>query len=241
VLDGIVVAANFQGTLPTGVTKTNNNSIFDGTGQNAVGPRLGFAWKVLPHSSRLVLRGGYGLYYSRITGQVQTQNTTSQPFGQLCQSIGPPNAAATFANPFPAPIPTEATYPRFVPYTPTTAFTVNAIDPSLRPGLIQQYSLNLQTEIAKNLLLEVGYVGTRGEDILRLVSINQAQLASASNTIRGVTTNTVANVTQCVPFQGWTAAGLQQVQSRGAMRYNGLETSLTKRFSQGLQLLVSYM
>jgi len=188
----------------------------------------------------MVLRGGYGLYYSRITGQVQTQNTTSQPFGLLRISVGPPNAAATFANPFPAPVLSDASYPRFFPYTPTTALTVNAVDPNVRPGKIQQYSLSLQTELGKNYLLEAGYVGTRGSDLLRLVSVNQAMLASVSNPIRGVTTNTVANVSARVPFQGWTASGLQQVQSKGEMRYNAMELSLTRRFTNGFQFLISY-
>ena len=39
---------------------------------------------------------------------------------------------------------------------------------------------------------------------------------------------------------GWSASALQQVESAGAMWYNGLEVSLTKRFSSGLQFLASY-
>jgi len=163
-LAGIVVAGNFSGTLPANVTQTQNDTIMNSVGEHAFGPRFGFALQVLPHSSRLVLRGGYGVYHSKITGQVQTQNTTSQPFGQLRISVGPPNAAATFANPFPAPIPSEASYPRFFPYTPTTAFTVNAVDPNVRPGTVEQYSLSLQTQFAKNYLVEVSYFGTRGSE-----------------------------------------------------------------------------
>ncbi len=240
-LAGIVVAGNFSGTVPAGVTQRSDDTIMNGLGRHAFGPRMGFALQVLPHSSRMVLRGGYGVYFSRITGQVQTQNTTSQPFGLLRISVGPPtNAAATFANPFAAPIPNESSYPRFVPYTPTTALTVNAVDPNVRPGTIEQYSLSLQTQIARNYLWEVGYVGTRGTDLLRMVSLNQAFLASPSNPVRGVTTNTVTNIPLRVPFQGWTASGLQQVQSKGKMRYNGLETSLARRFTNGIQFLVSY-
>jgi len=239
-LAGIVVAGNFPGTVPAGVTQTRNDTIMNGLGRHAFGPRFGFALQVLPHSSRFVLHGGYGVYYSRITGQVQTQNTTSQPFGQLRISVGPPNAAATFANPFPAPIQNESSFPKFFPYTPSSAFTVNAVDPNVRPGTVEQYSLSVQTQLAKNYLLELGYVGTRGTDLLRLVSVNQALLTTVSNPIRGVTTNTVANISSRVPFQGWTASGLQQVQSKGRMRYNGLEASLTRRFTNGTQFLVSY-
>jgi hypothetical protein len=73
-----------------------------------------------------------------------------------------------------------------------------------------------------------------------MVSVNQALLASPSNPIRGVTTNTVANIPLRVPYRGWTASGLQQVQSKGRMRYDSLEASLTRRFSDGLLFLVSY-
>ena len=239
-LAGVVVAGNFSGTVPAGVTQRQDDTIMNGLGRHAFGPRLGFAWQVLPNSNRIVLRGGYGVYYSRITGQVQTQNTTSQPFGLLRISVGPPNAAATFANPFPAPIRSEASYPIFVPYTPSTSLTVNAVDPNVRPGTIEQYSLSAQTQLGKNYLLEAGYVGTRGTDLLRLVSVNQAFLATPLNPFRGVTTSTVANIQQRVPFQGWTASGLQVVQSKDRMRYNALEASLTRRFSNGLQFLVSY-
>jgi len=240
-LAGIVVASNFSGTLPLGVTQTQNDTIFNDLGRHAFGPRFGFAYQVLPKSSRLVVRGGYGVYYSRITGQVQTQNTTSQPFGQLRISVGPGiNAGATFANPFPAPIQNESSFPRFFSYTPSSSFTVNAVDPNVRPGTIEQYSLSVQTQLGKNYLLDLGYVGTRGTDLLRMVSVNQALLASVTNPIRGVTTNTVANIQTRVPFPGWTASGLQQVQSKGRMRYNAFESSLTRRFTNGTQFLVSY-
>jgi hypothetical protein len=238
-LAGLVVAKNYQGTPPAGVTQTNNDTIMTGNGTHNAAPRVGFAWGMLPNSSRLVLRGGYGVYYSKVTGQVLTQNTTSQPFGLIQSLGGPQNAAATFADPFPKPLTTTGSFPIFLPYSPATSLTVNAVDPNIRPGRTQQYNLNIQAALAGT-LFEVGYVGTRGADLQRTLAVNQAALASAASPIRGVTTNTVANIPQRVPYQGWTSSGLQQVQSKALMRYNGLETSVTKRFSAGLQLLASY-
>jgi hypothetical protein len=37
------------------------------------------------------------------------------------------------------------------------------------------------------------------------------------------------------PYLGWTSNGLIQMESAGSSYYNGLEVSLTKRFSRGLQ------
>lgn len=55
-----------------------------------------------------------------------------------------------------------------------------------------------------------------------------------------MTTSTVANTRLCVPYPGWTPNGLLQIESAGRSNYNGLEVSLTKRFSHGLQFLASY-
>lgn len=56
-----------------------------------------------------------------------------------------------------------------------------------------------------------------------------------------MTTNTTANINQRVPYQGFPAFnGIRQVESGGGSWYHGLEASLTKRFSKGLQFLASY-
>ena len=71
--------------------------------------------------------------------------------------------------------------------------------------------MNVQTQLGHNFLLETGFVGARGTRLLRIRSVNEAMLASASSPIRGVTTNTVGNVQSRVPYQGWSAPSLQQV------------------------------
>jgi hypothetical protein len=43
-----------------------------------------------------------------------------------------------------------------------------------------------------------------------------------------------------VPFLGFTAPGLNDIASSASSWYHGLDASLTKRFSNGLQFLVSY-
>src|SRR5690348_15761883 len=90
------------------------------------------------------------------------------------------------------------------------------------------------------MLLEVGYIGTRGTHLLRQRSANQALSASLSDPIRGVTENRADNVAQRLPILGIPPDGLVQVESAGASWYNGLEISLTRRFSRGLQFLASY-
>lgn len=239
-IQGYVVAQNFAGTPPAGVSQVSNTFGIRGEHQNNFGPRLGFAWRLpnsaLPLTGRMVLRGGYGIYQTRATGQPFIQLAAAPPFALLRQLQGAPNAAASFASPF-GP---DLTFPQFPAYSPTTQRSISFIDQSYRPPVTQQFSLNLQTELSRSLMLEVGYVGTRGTHQILNRSLNQAQLASASNPIRGVTTNTVANIPQRVPILGFTAPGLNDIDSSASSWYHGMEASLTKRLSKGMQFLAAY-
>jgi hypothetical protein len=235
---GYVVASNFPGVAPAGVQRASNAFGNDGAGQNTLAPRIGFAWQIAP--SAVVLRGGYGMYYSRPTGQAFYQNLFGAPFSVFRLNAGTANAQATFQDPFAQPFPTPESFPMFPAYSPTTTTTIYSIAPSFRPAIVQQYSLNVQADLHQGYLLEVGYVGTSGMHLVRQRSLNQALSASPEDPIRGVTDNTLANVPLRVPIPGVPAESLQEMESEGSSWYNGLEVSLTKRLSHGVQFLASY-
>jgi hypothetical protein len=232
-IEGFVVSKNFPGTVPAGVKQLDNKYGIRGEHQNNIGPRIGFAWQFL---QRLVLRGGYGIYHTRATGQPFIQLAAGPPFALARQLVGVPNAAASFANPF-GP---DLTFPQFPVYSPTTQRSIAIIDQAYRPPVTQQFSLGLQTDFGGGFLSEVGYVGARGTHQILAHSLNQARLASASNPIRGETTNTVANISKRVPILGFTAPGINDIDSPATSWYHGLEASLTKRFAKGLQFLAAY-
>ena len=239
-LDGYIVASNFSGGLPPGVMRADNTFGNYGEGQNSIAPRIGFAWQALEHKMPLVLRGGYGTYYSRTTGQAFYQNVFGAPFSLFRLNAGTANAHATFQAPFPQPFPTPDSFPLFPAYSPTTTTTIYSVAPDFRPAMVQQFSLNLQTEIHAGWLLEIGYVGTRGTRLVRQRSLNQALSASRENPIRGATSNTVANISERVPIPGVPPDSLLVMESEGSSWYNALEVSLTKRLSHGLEFLASY-
>ncbi len=234
-LQGYVVPSNYTGPMPAGVTKLNNKMGYSGAGQNTVNPRAGFAWE-LPGTDRFVLRGGYGVYHDQTTGQPFIQLLTDAPFAVLNQLASTQNASATLANPFPPAV----TPPIFPVYSPTTKLSTTIIGPYYRPPTIQQYSLGMQARVARDMVLTVSYSGARGVHLNEERTINQAGFASASNPINGVTTNTVANIQQRVPYQGFTASGMNDIYSNAESWYNSLGASLEKRFSHGLQFLASY-
>jgi hypothetical protein len=234
-LQGYVVPSNYTGPLPSGVTKLSNNLGYSGTGQNTWNPRVGFAWQ-LPGTDRFVLRGGYGVYHDQTTGQPFIQLLTDAPFAVLNQLASTQNASATLANPFPPAV----TPPIFPVYSPTTKLSTTIIGPYYRPPTIQQYSMGMQTRVVRDTVLTVTFSGARGVHLNEERTINQAEFASASNPVDGVTTNTVANIQQRVPYQGFTASGMNDIYSNGESWYSSLGASLEKRLSHGLQFLASY-
>ena len=237
---GYVVASNFPALPPAGVSRAGDTFGNDGAGQNTIAPRIGFAWQIFPTASRMVLRGGYGSYYSRPTGQAFYQNLLGAPFSEFRLNAGAANAQATFQKPFLQPFPTPETFPLFPAYSPTTATTIYSVAPGFRPAVVQQYSLNVQAELHEDYLLEVAYVGTRGTHLVRQRSLNQALSASPNQPVRGTTENTLANVSSRVPILGVPPDSLVEMESEGSSWYNGLEMSLTKRLSRGFQFLGSY-
>ena len=239
-LAGYLVSSNYSGgAIPAGVTQVGNEFGGYGKNQNTWNPRVGFAYR-LPNTERFVLRGGYGIYHSRYTGQPFLQLLTGAPFAQLRELVGGLNAAATDQVPLPLSVPTLPGFPAYSSNPNATPLQTTIFDPRFQPPITQEYSLGLQTQLPGGLVLETGYSGARGTHLLSEGSINQAQIASTANPIRGQTTNTLTNIPLRVPFQGWDPALMQEIQSSGSSWYNALLVGLNKRFGHGLTSQVSY-
>lgn len=235
--NGYLVSSNYPGgALPPGVQNVGNETGGYAQHQNTFNPRVGFAWR-LPKMEQFVLRGGYGIYHSRYTGQPFLQLLTDAPFGEIREPQAGQNAAANEQVPFSLNVPT---LPSFPAYTPSTDLDTTIFDPRFRPPMVQEYSLGLQTQLPGGMILETGYSGARGEHLIRMRSVNQAELASPSDPINGQTTNTVANVPLRVPYKGWDPTLMDQIESSGASWYNALLASLNKRFSNGFMFQLSY-
>ncbi|MGH9682907.1 MAG: carboxypeptidase regulatory-like domain-containing protein [Candidatus Acidiferrales bacterium] len=229
-LQGYVVASNFPGALPPGVRRAGTNTALNNDGQNGWEPRVGFAWQ-LPGTDRIVLRGGYGIYYTRTVAQPFLQLLTAPPFGILREIPGSTVNAAF--PPFPA-------IPSFPAYSPATALSPLIFSTHFQPPIVQQYSMDLQTNLSANTLLDIGYHGARGSKLVQERAFDQALSASPADPIRGQTSNTFANVPLRAPIEGFSPAFATQIESAGASWYNALEASLNHRFNHGLQFLASY-
>ena len=237
-LQGFIVGSNYSGPpLPSGVIRASTNTAIDNDGQNGFEPRIGFAWQI-PGLSSAVFRGGYGIFFTRTTGEPFIQLLGAPPWGEIRQFLFPSPAA---------PFPAVPAFPIFTPYTPATAtaplgsdLTPTVFSRHFRAPVLQRYSLNVQTALADNWTLEVGYQGARGTRLIDNRSFNQALLASTANPVNGQTTNNFSNIGGRVPIEGFDPTHSLFIESEGASWYNALGASVSKRLSRGLQFLASY-
>jgi hypothetical protein len=233
---GYVIAGNF-GTVPAGVAKAGNNSVLNSSDPNNFAPRIGFAYSPMS-SDKMVVRGGYGIFYQRSSFQYITLNVIAPPTYVFGQSALFPS----LANPFFAAPPVSA-FPTLVP--PVT-LAGQFFDRNLRTPYIQQYNLGFQYQLAKNTMLDVGYVGSHGLDLFRAVPINGARLVPTGGSITNavtnavITTNLPTNAAARAPFQGTAVNNFFLNQTTAQSNYNSMQVSLNQRAFRGVQILASY-
>ena len=241
-LAGYVVPANFQGPVPSGVLKSSRNlPVQSGPPLNNFAPRFGFAWQPLG-SGRVVVRGGFGMFYDRIGGNLFVHSVEQgNPYAVTLDYGGPAAQPASLQQLFPS-TPLGFT-PRWVDFSSGKTSNLNLpfIDQVIHTPLVRQYNLGVQWEFVPSWVLELGFVGSSGINLADYNhNYNTALLASPSNPINGVTTNTVQNANLRVPFLGFAASGFQGTGFDGISSYNSLQATVRKQLSHGVSVQAAY-
>jgi hypothetical protein len=237
---GYTVSKNYTGDLPQGILRRSKNAQNqNGAPLDDFEPRIGFAWQPLGND-KLVVRGGFGSYFNTINGTPLLQGSLADPPSIISVSrAGAANAAATLQNPY-GTIPSLG-FQNFLRTTTGLTPSFGSADQYLVNPQVLSYNLNVQYGFTPSFVLEVGYVGNRGERLIAGESKNIAQLASPTNPLNCglptgcVTTNTSANVNQRVPIIGIASGGFTNLANVGDSNYNSLQVTVRKRFSRGLQ------
>lgn len=239
------VPQNHLSELPQGFLNllTANAVTLTPLGTNAIGqaqhtnvaPRLGFA---LQPSSRLSLRGGYGLFYQGNENHgLSVSPYIDYPFQVTSTYNGASAVQAIIADSVNHTSPEGTVGPisrglANVPLTPGTvslsslSFQGEPINP--KTTYSQAYDLQLQYQLSSSMIAFVGYVGSNARHMQTSIPTN--------------TTSTIAPPATSLPsiaFFRTLATGGNYLGHIGSSNYNSLQFGAERRFRSGLAFLAN--
>ncbi len=186
-------------------------------------PRLGFAYD-LTGDARMVLRGGFGVFWNFTPGGTSSSKAQNPPF--LQSTALTTNAGATtlrVSDGLPPP-------PGVDPSRPASGTTRSIFDINFRDGFARNWNINLQKQLGANYMFEIAYVGSQGRNMLLKGDPNQAP------PVVGVTDQ---NRNRPYALISPALRSIGQVQSRGTLDYHGLLMKFQRRFADNFSVLNS--
>lgn len=241
------------------------------TDYHDLAPRIGFAWRPWRNNNKLVVRGGYGIFYDVMMEYYETQSV-SMNIPYISPTLPSPNdlesaPPLSIGNMFPAPYTIAG---RSLPGPHCTAPSSNIFDstgtkildisnycpgvqtqlPNNKIPSLQQWALNIQYALTPTTMIELGYQGSHGVHEPIQWIFNQAYPPPTTGNVN----NSVQYDSQCpagtlnvscfptqdrVPYKNFAQTGFANANILGS-RYHAMTFKVDKRFSHGLQTLVSF-
>jgi hypothetical protein len=199
-------------------------------------PRLSIADDLLGNG-KLVIRAGGGIYYDGPSQDFfvgnQAYNTNAGQAGPIFNSIG-------FASPV---IPTvEPNVAIFGDYSPSSVFTV---DQKLVTPRYGTYNLNIESQLASKVAVQIGYVGSQGRHLYHFRDLNQFNIVNGSVDQCG-NGQTISYGQQCFPtystgsFVNIPLYYINQIETSALSNYNSLQTSFKVQNWRGVTSTLNY-
>jgi len=191
------------------------------------GPRVGFAYRV---SNKLVMRGGYGLYYGP-PEQPLDHEEENYPFDNVLSFFSdnvhpvtyPGGVNATLeGGMLPIPVYDTATMN-------AGGLSIGGDDPHYKPTYTESYNFTLQYQLTPNQTLSLGYVGNQAHDLQVEPSYNGATAVLPPN----------SNINPYIPFPAFSTGSSTEL-SEGNSYYHAVQATYERRISQGLYFNANY-
>lgn len=252
-----IPAANFR--VPGGLTFANDNdrNIYD-TKSLYFSPRFGFAWTPAALGNKTVIRGGFGIFIFPFGTLGVNQPGFSQTTSLVPTLNGFLSPNATFSNPFPNGI--ERPTGSALGLGTFLGRNLQYYNPAPLNPYSLRWNFDIQREIFRNTVLEVGYVYNNSIHL----GVDQPQnfvpaqyLSTSASRDNAVINNVTANVTNpfaglipgtglngglvarrqlLQPFPQFTTINAQQL-SNGRSNFHMLQARVERRFSNGLSFV----
>ena len=189
-------------------------------------PRFGLAYSPFG-DDKTVIRGGYGIFFvaNSVGGQPFTAGPWNQTFSYVSQDNG-----ITFhirlATGFPVVNPTAP-----LVLIPAISLGNDSTQRNYTPPYMQQWNLNVQRQIGSHSMLQVGYVGNKGNHLDAITPLNQvpSNLLGPGN----------AQLLRPFPNLGNFSAGSSAVGWANS-HYEALQVQFIQRLQHGFSFRVAY-
>jgi hypothetical protein len=187
---------------PSGIVKKDLNNF---------GPRLGVVYSL---NDKTVIRTGFGVYYDNLNLNELQFMRLVPPFAGRFDVSPAGTALVNVADLFPD-ISSVTSFP--APF---------AIDPDIETASTRQWNVNLQRTLARDLVFEVAYTGSRSYNEHKRFNINQPREGTTPQPSR-------------LPYPAFAPAILTSSDS-GHGDFEGVSFRIDKRFSRGLFFTGAY-
>ena len=215
-----------------GVTPGTTRSGDVATNWKNFSPRIGFAYTA-GRDNKTAVRGGYGIFYD----MQADENDTELPYNPAPGVYGSQSLTASLGSSTPV---------MFLSQGPTPIVFSKISDPDVSgrasaayfhnpTTYIEEWNLDIERQVMKDMVLQIGYEGTRGVHLTYLRNLNQATQPLDSN-FSGPTGNEGRPYDSTVPY-------IAAIRTEGhdiSLINHGLQVRFEKRSSQGWSMLNSY-